>query len=389
MPRGAAAVARACSSRRRCWPSRSPCSARRAARCSTRCARRSASSRPSRRSSRCPRRAGSSWPAPAARGSSRTTARSGGSATTPRRRGRRSAASSSPRASTSWPRSSPTAPCAGRSRGPASRFPRWGGTETDTRIAYLERRRLHVVAGDGTGDADLGLPPAARVAPAWQPAAEGRELLLAYADTSGPRPRRRARLGRRARSRPSPGRSRRGSPGRATAAACSPSRRGGCASTTSTAASSTRWRGGPGARRRGVRARGRDRVVLLRRAPGATLVERLDSGRVLYRAAGELSEVVPSPDGRRLLLAWPAADQWVFVRTAGGGVAGRGERRRPARRRVPHGRRLGYRAMTKHASCDERATRSSRASAPLRRTTQSVPCESDGVSTRPNPCCTL
>src|SRR3954471_4991205 len=54
---------------------------------------------------------------------------------------------------------------------PAVRFPRWGGTATDTRVAYLSRSRLHVVAGDGTGDADVrALPDAALVAPAWQPA---------------------------------------------------------------------------------------------------------------------------------------------------------------------------------------------------------------------------
>ena len=58
--------------------------------------------------------------------------------------------------------------------------------------------------------------------------------------------------------------------------------------------------------------------MLVRRTAAGTNVELLDSGRVLYRAAGELSQVVPSPDGRRLLLAWPAANQWVFVGTAGG-----------------------------------------------------------------------
>ena len=40
--------------------------------------------------------------------------------------------------------------CAGRSRGPGVRFPRWSGSATDTRIAYLSGGRLRVVAGDGT-----------------------------------------------------------------------------------------------------------------------------------------------------------------------------------------------------------------------------------------------
>src|SRR5439155_15169925 len=47
------------------------------------------------------------------------------------------------------------------------RFPTWTGTPTDTRIAYVAGGRLHVVAGDGTGDRAIG--PAARVAPVWRP----------------------------------------------------------------------------------------------------------------------------------------------------------------------------------------------------------------------------
>jgi hypothetical protein len=35
---------------------------------------------------------------------------------------------------------------------PGVRFPRWTGTETDTRIAYVDRTGIRVVAGDGTGD---------------------------------------------------------------------------------------------------------------------------------------------------------------------------------------------------------------------------------------------
>jgi hypothetical protein len=66
---------------------------------------------------------------------------------------------------------------------PDVRFPRWGGSATDTRIAYLSGGRLHIVAGDGTGDVDAGgLPTAARVAPAWRP---GPRHVLAYATTRG------------------------------------------------------------------------------------------------------------------------------------------------------------------------------------------------------------
>jgi hypothetical protein len=61
------------------------------------------------------------------------------------------------------------------------RSPRWTGTKTDTRIAYLTTSRVHVIAGDGTGDVDAG-GPAARVAPAWQP---GTAFTLAYVSTLG------------------------------------------------------------------------------------------------------------------------------------------------------------------------------------------------------------
>jgi hypothetical protein len=195
-------------------------------------------------------------------------------------------------------------------------FPRWGGTETDTRIAYLQGRRLHVVAGDGTGDADLGLPPAARVAPAWQPAAEGCELLLAYAGADG-----RVRVVAPGSRRPvfttAPGpvptRLAWSSDGQRLLAV---SPRGVSVYDPDGAVVTSHVRPGlvdaaflPGSRE----------VVLLRRTPGTTAVELL-GGRVVYRARGELTEIVPSPDGRRLLLAWPAADQWVFVPTAGGEV---------------------------------------------------------------------
>ncbi len=49
------------------------------------------------------------------------------------------------------------------------RLPAWTGTRTDTRIAYVSRGALRVVAGDGTGDQLVGV--AAAVRPAWRPGA--------------------------------------------------------------------------------------------------------------------------------------------------------------------------------------------------------------------------
>ncbi len=60
---------------------------------------------------------------------------------------------------------------------PGVRFPRWTGTETDTRIAYVDRTGIRVVAGDGTGDRLL--VPRARGPIAWRP---GAGFVLAHTD---------------------------------------------------------------------------------------------------------------------------------------------------------------------------------------------------------------
>ena len=39
--------------------------------------------------------------------------------------------------------------------------------------------------------------------------------------------------------------------------------------------------------------------------------------RVLFRTTGTLRQVVPSPNGRWLLVTWPQADQWLFIGTRG------------------------------------------------------------------------
>jgi len=64
---------------------------------------------------------------------------------------------------------------------PDVRLPRWGGTRTDTRIAYFSGGELRVVGGDGEGDRLLD-PDAAVRAPVWQQGARHR---LAYAARDG------------------------------------------------------------------------------------------------------------------------------------------------------------------------------------------------------------
>ena len=64
---------------------------------------------------------------------------------------------------------------------PNVRFPRWGGSKTDTRIAYLSSGGLRVVGGDGKGDRLVdGL--AAQRAPLWR---AGRRHVLVYARRDG------------------------------------------------------------------------------------------------------------------------------------------------------------------------------------------------------------
>jgi hypothetical protein len=102
---------------------------------------------------------------------------------------------------------------------PSPRLPVWTGTRTDTRITYLSRGRLRMVAGDGTGDRLLG-PPSLRRPP--RPAARIR--------------------------------------------------------------------------------------------PRAGQSEVVFHDRVVFRGTGLFDQVVASPDGRWLLVSWPTANQWVFVR---------------------------------------------------------------------------
>jgi hypothetical protein len=64
---------------------------------------------------------------------------------------------------------------------PDVRLPRWGGTRTDTRIAYFSEGDLRVVAGDGKGDRLLD-DAAALQAPRWRPGAGHR---LAYRTHTG------------------------------------------------------------------------------------------------------------------------------------------------------------------------------------------------------------
>jgi hypothetical protein len=179
---------------------------------------------------------------------------------------------------------------------PVPRLPAWGGTHTDTRIAYLSGERLRVVAGDGTGDA-AGCPGWVPMSPAWQP---GSTRILAFATLT------RLEV--------------------VDAGTCKPLFiRDGKATKLQWS-----WDGklllalGPA----GLRVYDlRGRVVANGgRVADATFVggthqvaELLGTGdvmlgdRILFHSPG-LRQIVSSPDGRWLLVTWPAANQWIFVR---------------------------------------------------------------------------
>ena len=189
-------------------------------------------------------------------------------------------------------------------RGPA--WPRWTGTYTDTRIAYVSAGGLHVVAGDGTGDrllaADAGDAP-----PAWDPA---RRFAVAYASAGAILLRRDD--GTLLWRRPVPALPHDlswSSDGRELAvfgrrAVVVLDGRGRLLRT-------IRF----GGLVDGAFEPGSHRLAVSVRLPGRSEVRLVDGSarRLLLAGPGAFGELAWSPDGRWLLVTWPAADQWVFV----------------------------------------------------------------------------
>jgi hypothetical protein len=191
----------------------------------------------------------------------------------------------------------------------APRFPAWTGTRSDTRIAYLAAGRLHIVAGDGTGDRTIA--PASRVAPVWRPGpgrvlayVRGRRAVVYDADRGAVMLRTRAGEAPRKLEWSSDGRlllvfaphqvrvfDARGrvvaqdDPSDATAdadAAFIP---------------------------------GTHRVAAIRVHGFQSDVFLFGNGKLVFRGTGAFHQLAWSPNGRWLLVTWPTANQWVFVRT--------------------------------------------------------------------------
>ena len=201
---------------------------------------------------------------------------------------------------------------------------------------------LAVVAGDGTG-ARVFAQPVRAVAPAWRP---GAPHTLAWVDASGRVEVRDVDSGALVwRSR---GERRRGDAhwrGRPTAIACW--RAAPSASSSSTSTGKRAWRvrlpaGARSARRRGRRAATGSRSRCARAT--ATSVYVTPSARVprrpVFTTTGTLRSLAWSPNGRRLLVRWAEADQWLLLSpgtahapiTAIGSISRRfGSRARPCR----------------------------------------------------------
>lgn len=205
----------------------------------------------------------------------------------------------------------------------------WGGTEADTRIAYVSDAAgggIRVVAGDGTGDRLL--IPGADGPLAWRPGSRhelaylsGTTLQLRNADT-----------------------------GRViwrTSGVAARSAQGLSWSSDGTRLTVVAGRGitvvdelGRIVRRlrfpsnvivaAAFAPRGHELAIHLRNTGGGYLawrstirlvdVDRSNRGRNVFQGQGDFGELAWSPDGRWLLTTWRTADQWLFVERATGRV---------------------------------------------------------------------
>jgi hypothetical protein len=182
--------------------------------------------------------------------------------------------------------------------------PRWTGTERDTRIAYVDRTGIRVVAGDGTGDRLF--VRGARGPLAWRP---GPGFVLAYSARrsirvvdaltrrllwQAPHP-----AGRTSIEWSSDGR---------LLLVLSPRRiriydqRGNLVEGTD-----------PDGAPHVAGARPGSRQFAVARATPALSKAYVVNGRTLFDGTGVFQDVEWSPAGRWVLVTWPTADQWVFV----------------------------------------------------------------------------
>jgi hypothetical protein len=186
---------------------------------------------------------------------------------------------------------------------------------TGYRIAYLSAGSLRVIAGDGTGDHPLA-PGVADVAPVWRP---DHPYQLAYVTGRGSVVVRDADTGLRlwsTRPGPMPRELAWSSDGRRLVVLFAHAAR------TYTAGGRPRswfgWRPDESASAAALSPDGSTLALLL--DSDQLVVARITSPKPVVRqllAGSGLRGLSWSPDGRWLLVSWPALDQWVFVRAAG------------------------------------------------------------------------
>jgi hypothetical protein len=194
------------------------------------------------------------------------------------------------------------------------RFPRWTGSETDTRIAYADRTGIRIVPGDGSGDRLL--VPGAGGPLAWRP---GAAFQLAYADRRGRVVLIDAQTGRVLwRSRPD------GlvvdlewsSDGRRVVARRMRAR-DDLAVYTAQGALYTGFRTPRGTVTAGALRPGSHVQAVALHVNGQARLLMPGVRRDALSGPGELTSLAWSPTGTWLLATWPTADQFVFVRSDG------------------------------------------------------------------------
>jgi WD40 repeat protein len=191
-------------------------------------------------------------------------------------------------------------------------WPRWEGTRTDTRIAYMTASGLRVVAGDGTGDKLLDRY-AGDVPPAWDPGSShsiayysGESIVLRHADS--------ADVVWRAPIDVIPSALQWSDDGRFLVVTASPKTvvldaRGHVHRTISMLGSQlleTAFR--PHTHQLAVSLRFPQRSQIR-----IVDVDRPGRASLLFAGPGSFGDIAWSPNGRWLLLNWPSADQWLFV----------------------------------------------------------------------------
>jgi hypothetical protein len=187
------------------------------------------------------------------------------------------------------------------------RFPRWTGTRVDTRIAYLSGAAPHVVAGDGTNDRTLcTITLAEPVAPAWRPGDRRELAVVALNHAVYVIDVERCRLVWRSLAVPGARRLEWSSDGTHLLVL---TRRGLVVLRQGRQVSAS-----AGVLNAAFRPATHD-VAMIRSRRGVSEV--VLGRRVLFRGTGSFRDLAWSPDGRWLVVTWPTADQWVFVRVAG------------------------------------------------------------------------